>query len=232
MLSWHRAGATCRAGATTTRWRCSQRPTCANGRLWVELEGALPVELDRDQCVELTGAMADAVAGNRLPYAWGIHEGRPPAPGMPRNRHFPLDDLRTHQRRRRSRSRTLVPAREPAETCGRRCAKGPTLEGHQWVPNTRVTYERLLNEALERAGCPERVTCESHRSRMALAEAEGDQETAEYFLRHPPSFHIGTPASAIERGGPKRAGKPTERGDCARAREAQAANLRGKRPGR
>lgn len=62
----------------------------ANARLYQELEGALPVELDSEQCVELVRAMAEAVAGDRLPYAWGIHEGRPGEPGKPRNRHWHL----------------------------------------------------------------------------------------------------------------------------------------------
>ena len=198
----------------------------ANGRLYCELEGALPTELDLEQGIELTRAVAEAVTANGLPYAWGIHEGRPPEPGKPRNRHWHLIYL--------ERIEDGI-AREPAawfrRANRRRPAEGgapkdASLKGHEWVRNTRRLYERLLNEALERAGCPERVTCESHRTRMARAEDDGDHETAEYLLRHPPGLHIGPRACAIERGSSERPGRTTDRGNRARAREAKAQHLR------
>ena len=198
----------------------------ANARLWLELECALPVELDSGQCIELIGAMADAVAGNRLPYVWGIHEGRSPAPGIPRNRHFHLMMCeRVNDGVARDPARWFRRANPQRPVAGG-APKDPRVKGHQWVRDTRATYERLLNTALERAGCPERVTCESHRARMERAEAVGDTETAEDLRLHPPGMHIGPAASAIERGGPGRPGRPTERGDRARAREARAAQLR------
>ena len=198
----------------------------ANGRLYCELEGALPAELDLEQCIELTRAVAGAVTANGLPYAWGIHEGRPPAPGKPRNRHWHLMYL--------ERIEDGI-AREPVAWFRRANGRNPaaggaakdrSLKGHEWLPNTRRLYERMLNEALERADCPARVTCESHRTRMARAEADGDHETGEYLLRHPPGLHIGPRACAIERGSPSRTGRTTERGNRARAREAEAQVLR------
>ena len=198
----------------------------ANGRLYSELEGALPAELDLDRCIELTRAVAEAVTANGLPYAWGIHEGRPPAPGKPRNRHWHLLYL--------ERIEDGI-ARDPAAWFGRANRRKPaaggapkdrSLKGHEWLPNTRRLYEQLLNEALERADRPERVTCESHRTRMARAAADGDHEKAEYLLRHPPGLHIGPRICAIERGSSGRPGRTTERGDRARAREAEAEVLR------
>ena len=59
-------------------------------------------------------------------------------------------------------------------------AKGRKLKRHKWLAGVRVVYERLLNEALERAGRPERVTCESHRTRMARAEDQGDHEVVDH----------------------------------------------------
>ena len=198
----------------------------ANARLWLELECALPVELDSDQCIDLTGAMANAVAEDRLSYVWGIHEGRSPSPGMPRNRHFHLMICeRINDGVARDPARWFRRANPQRPAVGG-APKDPCLKGHQWVRDTRATYERLLNTALERAGCPERVTCESHRARMERAEAVGDHETAEGLWLHPPGMHVGPAASAIERGGPGRPGRPTERGDRARAREARAAQLR------
>ena len=198
----------------------------ANARLYCELEGALPAELDLEQGIELTRAVAEAVTANGLPYVLAIHEGRPPAPGKPRNRHWHLMYL--------ERIEDGI-ARDPATWFRRANRRKPaaggapkdrSLRGHEWLSNTRRLYERLLNEALERAGCPERVTCESHRTRMARAEAEGDHDTAEYLLRHPPGLHVGPRACAIERGSSGRPGRTTDRGDRARAREAAAEVLR------
>ena len=70
------------------------------------------------------------------------------------------------------------------------------------------------------------MTAESHRDRIERAEAIGDHETAQHLLLHPAGVHIGPTASAIERGGPGRPGQPTERGELARARAAEAARLR------
>ena len=100
------------------------------------------------------------------------------------------------------------------------------MKGHEWLPNVRRLYEQLVNEALERAGRRERVTADSHRTRIARAEAAGGHETATYLRRHPPGLHVGPTAFAIERGRPGRPGRPTERGDLARARNAEAARLR------
>ena len=194
----------------------------SNARLYGALEGALPVELDRDQCIELTRAMANRVTANGLPYAWGIHAGRPPAPGKPRNLHWHLLFLeRIDDGIARAPAGWFRRANRRKPAAGG-AAKDRSLKGHEWLPNMRGLYERLLNESLERAGFAERVTAESHRTRMARAEADGDHETAEYLLRHPPGLHIGPQACAIERGSPGRPGRPTERGNRARAREAKA----------
>ena len=197
-----------------------------NARLYQELEGALPVELDLDQCVDLIHAMTEEVTANGLPYAWGIHEGRPPAPGKPRNRHWHLVFLeRVNDGIARDPAAWFRRANRRIPVAGG-APKDRTLKGHDWLPDMRGLYERLLNEGLERAGVPERVTAESHRTRMARAEADGDRETAEYLRQHPPGLHIGPRASAIERDRPHRPGRPTERGNRARGREAVAARLR------
>ena len=203
----------------------------ANGRLYVELEGALPVELDLEHCIALTRAMADVVAATGLPFAWGIHAGRPTEPGKPRNCHFHFVFLerindgipRTPEGWFR-RANTQDPAAGGA-------AKDRLLKGHQWLRNVRRRYEQLVNAALERAGRPERVTAASHRDRIARAVAAGDHETADYLRRHPPGQHVGPTACAIERGRPGRPGRPTERGDLARARDAEAARLRAESEG-
>ena len=69
----------------------------ANGRLFGELEGALPCELTLGQSIELALTMAHEVTASGLPYLLVIHDGRPPAPGVPRNRHWHLAFLREDQ---------------------------------------------------------------------------------------------------------------------------------------
>ena len=198
----------------------------ANARLYFELEGALPVELDLEQSIGLTRGMADAVTAPGLPFVWAIHAGRPPAPGAPRNHHFHLVSLERISDGvprdaalwfRRANMRNPAAGGAPKERC---------LKGHEWLPNVRRRFERLVNETLERAGRPERVTAASHRDRIARAEATGDHETAEHLRRHPPGRHVGPVACAIERGRRGRPGRSTERGDLARARDAEATRLR------
>ena len=197
----------------------------SNGRLYVELEGALPVELGLDPCIRLVRAMADRVGANGLPCAWGIHVGRPTVPGEPRNRHFHLVFLeRINDGIARDPARWFRRANRRDPAAGG-AAKDRRLKGHEWLPNIRRVYERLLNEALERAGHPVRVTAESHRVRIVRAEADGDHETADYLRRHPPGVHIGPTACAIERGRRGRPGPLTERGDLARTRKAEGERL-------
>ncbi|MCY4508877.1 MAG: MobA/MobL family protein, partial [Acidobacteria bacterium] len=198
----------------------------ANGRLYVELEGALPVELDDQQREELARAMMRETSATGLPFVYGIHAGRRRAAGEPANPHFHgLLSERINDGVGRDPAQWFRRA-NPGDPAAGGAAKDRSLKGHEWVADTRSLYERLVNEALERAGCPERVTAESHRTRIARAEAVGAHETAEELLLHPPSIHMGPAACAIERGGPGRPGRQTERGNLARARADEAAGLR------
>ena len=198
----------------------------ANGRLYVEVEGALPIELDDGQHVELVEAFMTGLASGGLPYAYGIHAGRPPAAGAAGNPHFhALLSERINDGIPRNPQRWFRRANSRDPVAGG-AAKDRSLKGHRWVDGTRNLYARLVNEALERAGRPERVTAESHRTRIARAEAVGDHETAEALRLHPPGVHVGPTACAIERGGPGRPERTTERGERARARVAEARRLR------
>ena len=59
----------------------------ANGRLFVEIEVALPNELTESQQHALVRAVAAAVAVPGLPFTFAIHEGRQKSPGEPANPH-------------------------------------------------------------------------------------------------------------------------------------------------
>ena len=59
----------------------------ANGRLFVEVESALPNELGAKQRGELARAWVEELASGKLPYAYALHAGHPKSPGEPANPH-------------------------------------------------------------------------------------------------------------------------------------------------
>ena len=212
-------------GGPARLFAATDRYERSNGRLYLEMEGALPIELDDDQQVHLVETFMAEVAPD-LPYVWVIHEGRPPAAGVPRNRHFHcMVSERINDGISRDPQQWFRRA-NPRNPAAGGAPKDRGVKAHGWVDETRRVWERHVNEKLEHAGSPARVTADSHRDRIAGAEAAGDHETAEYLLLHPPGRHIGPTASAIERGGPGRPGRPTERGELARASAAEADRLR------
>ena len=91
-------------------------------------------------------------------------------------------------------------------------AKDRTMNGGDWVPEVRRLCADYINYGLKRAGVSERVTCESHETRIARAEAAGDEETAERLRLNPPGIHLGPTAWAIEKGRPGRPARASWRG--------------------
>ena len=196
----------------------------ANGRLFIELEGALPVELELEQQNQLVREFMGQLAP-RLPFAYAIHAGQA-TPGKPQNVHFHLIASERINDRVPRDARQWFRRANPRNPAAGGAPKMRSLKAHGWVHDTRHLYERLVNGALARAGRPERVTADSHRTRITRAEAVGDQKTVEYLLLHPPGMHIGPAAAAIERGSAGRPGRATERGELARAGAANAALFR------
>ena len=198
----------------------------ANGRLFVEVESALPNELDAGERGELVRAWVEELALGKLPYTYAVHAGQPKVAGEPANPHVhvvlservndgvPRDAAGWFRRANR---------KDPASGGA---AKDRRLKDRSWVEATRGRWERLVNSHLERAGCPERITAESHATRIERAEAAGDRATAEHLRRHPPGRHLGPAAAAIERDRAGREGRVTERGELARATAAETARLR------
>ena len=208
----------------------------ANGRLFLEIEVALPNELDESQQHELVRSIAGAVTAPGLPFTYAIHAGRPKSAGEPANPHahiliservndgVPRDAEQWFRRANRKRP----------EQGG--AAKHRGLKERSWVDDTRKLIAGLMNEHLERARSPARVTSDSHATRIAQAVASGDVETAEYLRRHPPGIHLGPTLAALERDRFRqrkgeepelsRAGEPTGRGDRNRARAAEAERIR------
>ena len=209
----------------------------ANGRLFVHVWVALPNELAASERHVLVLAIAAALTKAGLPYVYAIHAGDPKYKGKPANPHVHFviservnDGIARDERQWFRRANRRNPAAGGA-------AKDRSLKELTWVEDTRKRVEELTNEHLDRAGCEERVTADSHATRIAVAEADGDPETAEYLRRHPPGIHLGPAAAAMERNRYRgkrgeepelaRPGEPTERGDLARAKAAEKERTRG-----
>ena len=167
-----------------------------NGRLFTQALFAIPNELSDRDALLLAYHYAEAATKNGAPYALAVHRGGvevvdgetvSAAPqeadeeGLPpHNRHGHLliceridDGLERTAREWFRRANKKEPALGGA-------AKDRTMNGGDWVPEVRRLCADYINYGLKRAGVSERVTCESHETRIARAEAAGDEETAEY----------------------------------------------------
>ena len=168
---------------------------------------------------------------------YAIHAGDPKSEGEPANPHVHFviservnDGITRDERQWFKRANRRNPVAGGA-------AKDRSLKELTWVEDTRKRVEELTNEHLYRAGRKERVTADSHAKRIAVAEAEGDQETAEYLRRHPPGIHLGPAAAAMERNRYRgkqgeepelaRPGEPTDRGNLARAKAVEKERTHG-----
>ena len=208
----------------------------ANARLFLEIEVALPNELDESQQHELVRAIAGAVTAPGLPFTYAIHAGRPKSAGEPANPHAHiLISERVNDGVPRDAEQWFRRANRKRPELGG-AAKHRDLKERSWVDDTRKLIAGLMNEHLEQARSPARVTSDSHATRIAQAVASGDVETAEYLRRHPPGIHLGPTLAALERDRFRqgkgeepelsRAGEPTGRGDRHRAAAAEAERIR------
>ena len=203
-----------------------------NGRLFVEVEVALPNELSESQQHELVLAIAAAVTARGLPFTYSIHAGRPKSPGEPANPHAHiLISERVNDGIPRSPELWFRRANRKNPGTGG-AAKDRRMKEVSWVEDTRKVIEGLINEHLEGARVAERVTADSHATRIEKALAAGDIKTVEYLRQHPPGKHVGPTVAALERDRFRqkkgeeptlsRAGKPTDRGERHRSIAADA----------
>ncbi|MCY4509831.1 MAG: MobA/MobL family protein, partial [Acidobacteria bacterium] len=208
----------------------------ANGRLFLEIEVALPNDLAETQQHELARSIAAAGTAPGLPFTYAIHAGRPKSAGEPANPHVHiLISERVNDGIPRDAEQWFRRANSKRPELGG-AAKHRGLKERSWVDDTRKLIAGLMNEHLELARAPARVTSDSHATRIARAVASGDVETAEYLRQHPPGIHLGPTVAALERDRFRqrkgeepelsRAGEPTGRGDRNRAGAAAGARIR------
>ena len=168
-------------------WSAADAHERANGRLYQEVEFALPRELNQEQQIELAKGFAqDLTHAHKLPYTLAIHsDGKNPhahlvyseraGDGIERSKEL-------HFRRANSASPELGGA-----------PKVTSLRGSDWVKQVRKDWEISANASLERANSYTRIDCRSHQDRG---------------LDQTPQIHLGVRAAAM-----MRQGIPTERGE-------------------
>lgn len=162
-------------------WRAADTYERANGRLYKEVEFALPIELTHDQRVELAESFARLLTHKeRLPWTLAMHHGK----GTNPHAHLMINE-RMNDGIDRSHDTWFKRYNGNAKAKGG-AKKTESLKPEQWLLDTRRQWAELANMALERAGHEARI---DHRS----LEAQG--------IDRVPGVHIGAGAMALERKG-------------------------------
>lgn len=163
----------------TRYWDAADTFERANGRLFVQAEFALPIELNRDRQIELAREFAHQLTQDeRLPYTLAIHHGG----GRNPHAHLMLSE-RTNDGRERPPAQWFrrYNAREP-ESGGSR--KTVVLQKKDWLLRTREGWAREANKALERERIQERIDHRSFKDRGIERE---------------PGYHLGPFATKLEK---------------------------------
>ena len=173
-------------------WDAADLYERANGRLFKEVEFALPVELTLDQQRELVDEFARHLTeGERLPYTLAIHAGNGENPHC----HLMISERKNDGIERPAdqwfkRYNGKQPERGGAQ-------KSESLKPKAWLEQTREAWSHYANRALEQAGHEARI---DHRT----LEAQG--------IERLPGIHLGPNVVEMESRGIR-----TERADIALA---------------
>ena len=169
-------------------WEAADEYERANGRLYREVQFALPKELSEGQRRELASGFAKRLTeGERLPYTLAIHRGDGENP----HAHLMFSE-RANDGTRRSREQWFRRHNAAAPEKGG-ARKSRVAVPQAWLEDTRKAWEREANGALERAGYGERIDHRSLAERRDAAERSGDLERAAELSRKP-NVHLGPQA--------------------------------------
>lgn len=201
-------------------WEAADTGERANGRLYTQIEFALPAELTRPQQVEAVRRLAAAVTGkDRLPYSLAIHRGESKEEGKPDNPHCHLIvSERANDGVERTAGQWFRRANRKAPERGG-AAKVAYTSSREWLENTREAWAEIANEQLERAGSAARIDERTKQAQLYDEMGEGwddertnpetggrgywtpEQEAKLEQLAQPAGRHLGPAASAIRRKG-------------------------------
>ena len=181
-------------------WQAADAHERANGRLYSEVQFALPRELDASERRALAGAFAGRICGGeRLPYTLALHKGEAETPDKPDNPHAHLmfsergnDGIARSEEQWFKRHNPTAPERGGAR-------KSRAAKAGDWLDTTRQAWEQTANRALEQAGRAERIDGRSLPDRRDAAHREGDLERAAELSREP-NVHRGPGQHLKDRG--------------------------------
>ena len=171
-------------------WEAADAGERANGRLFREVEFALPAELDEEERREVALEFAEFLTNReRLPYTLAIHRGGGENPHC----HLVMSERSNDGLERTAETWFKRYNGKAPERGG---ARKVSTSSKEWLQGTREAWAEHANRALARAGSRERVDHRSLGDRAEEAREAGDLEKAAELSREP-GKHLG-PGAAIE----------------------------------
>ena len=182
-------------------WQAADAGERANGRLFREVEFALPHELDEGQQEELAREFAQEITKDeQFPYTLAIHRGESQDPSKPDNPHCHLMiSERANDGIVRSAETWFkrYNAEEPEKGGAR---KSTATKPKEWLENTREAWGERANQALEREGRDARIHEGSLEQQYWDAIEAGDEREAARLQDRGPGVHMGPVLHMEERG--------------------------------
>ena len=178
-------------------WEAADEHERANGRLYSEVQFALPKELGEADRRELAGEFTERVCSKeRLPYTLAIHRGG--ANGENPHAHLMFSERGNDGIERSGEQWFKRHNAKAPEKGGAR--KSRAAKAGDWLDKTRQAWEQTANRALERAGRGERIDGRSLADLRDEAHRAGDLKRAAELSREP-NVHLGPERYRTSRGG-------------------------------
>lgn len=171
-------------------WEAADAGERSNGRLYREVEFALPTELDEGERREVAREFAQSLTvEEQLPYTLAIHRGGGENPHC----HLVISERSNDGLERTAETWFKRYNGKDPERGG---ARKISTASKEWLQSTREAWAEHANRALGRAGSGERIDHRSLSERAEEAREAGDLERAADLSREP-GRHLG-PGASIE----------------------------------
>ena len=168
-------------------WEAADKHERSNGRLYSEVQFALPKELNEAERRAAASNFAAQLTGpEKLPYTMAIHRGG--AEGENPHAHLMYSERGQDGIERSAEQWFRRYNGKAPETGGAR--KSRAAKAGDWLDKTRKAWEQTANQALERAGREERIDGRSLAERRDEAYRSGDLVRAAELSREP-NVHLG-----------------------------------------
>ena len=178
-------------------WEAADEHERANGRLYSEVQFALPKELNEDERREAASSFAERLTGGeRLPYTLAIHRGG--TNGENPHAHLMFSERGNDGIERSGEQWFKRHNAKAPEKGGAR--KSRAAKAGDWLEKTRKAWEQTANRALERAGRKERIDGRSLADLRDEAHRAGDLKRSAELSREP-NVHLGPERYRTIRGG-------------------------------